>query len=260
MTVSNNAYSAIYVVCPAYSKSGGPELLHQLVHVLNNNGVKAIIAYTAYNKEDKLSPVNAAFKKYVKKYCLFEQIPDRADSIVVFPEVNIEDIHFLKNATKYCWWLSVDNYLKRYNLHYIIKNKLTRYFLTWTKHGFWRYGFSYIRKNVSKNLVQSYYAEDYLKKRGFTNIVYLSDYINEEYQEDTSISYRNNAVLYNPKKGIEFTRQLIEAAPDLNWVPLENMSNEEVRGKLKTSKVYIDFGDHPGKDRFLVRQQFQDAV
>ncbi len=27
-------------------------LLHQLVHVLNNNGVKAIIAYTAYNKED----------------------------------------------------------------------------------------------------------------------------------------------------------------------------------------------------------------
>ena len=55
MTVSNNAYSAIYVVCPAYSKSGGPELLHQLVHVLNNNGVKAIIAYTAYNKEDKLS-------------------------------------------------------------------------------------------------------------------------------------------------------------------------------------------------------------
>ncbi|MGY2522885.1 UDP-galactopyranose mutase [Bifidobacterium animalis subsp. lactis] len=250
MTVSNNAYSAIYVVCLAYSKSGGPELLHQLVHVLNNNGVKAIIAYTAYNKEDKLSPVNAAFKKYVKKYCLFEQIPDRADSIVVFPEVNIEDIHFLKNATKYCWWLSVDNYLKRYNLHYIIKNKLTRYFLTWTKHGFWRYGFSYIRKNVSKNLVQSYYAEDYLKKRGFTNIVYLSDYINEEYQEDTSISYRNNAVLYNPKKGIEFTRQLIEAAPDLNWVPLENMSNEEVRGKLKTSKVYIDFGDHPGKDRF----------
>ena len=174
------------MVCPAYSKSGGPELLHQLVHVLNNNGVKAIIAYTAYNKEDKLSPVNAAFKKYVKKYCLFEQIPDRADSIVVFPEVNIEDIHFLKNATKYCWWLSVDNYLKRYNLHYIIKNKLTRYFLTWTKHGFWRYGFSYIRKNVSKNLVQSYYAEDYLKKRGFTNIVYLSDYINEEYQEDTS--------------------------------------------------------------------------
>ena len=57
-------------------------------------------------------------------------------------------------------------------------------------------------------------------------------------------------MLYNPKKGIEFTRQLIEAAPDLNWVPLENMSNEEVRGKLKTSKVYIDFGDHPGKDRF----------
>ncbi len=25
----------VYVLCPAYSKTGGPELLHQLVHVLS---------------------------------------------------------------------------------------------------------------------------------------------------------------------------------------------------------------------------------
>ena len=34
------------------------------------------------------------------------------------------------------------------------------------------------------------------------------------------------------------------------WVPIVNMTNEEVVDLLKTSKVYIDFGNHPGKDRF----------
>ena len=28
------------------------------------------------------------------------------------------------------------------------------------------------------------------------------------------------------------------------------MTNEEVRGLLKSSKCYVDFGNHPGKDRF----------
>ena len=36
---------------------------------------------------------------------------------------------------------------------------------------------------------------------------------------------------------------------DINWVPLVGMSNDQVLNYLKTSKVYIDFGNHPGKDR-----------
>ena len=35
----------IYVVCPAYFKTGGTELLHQLVYELNNLGKNAIITY-----------------------------------------------------------------------------------------------------------------------------------------------------------------------------------------------------------------------
>lgn len=39
-------------------------------------------------------------------------------------------------------------------------------------------------------------------------------------------------------------------SPDVNWVPLVNMTNDQVKQKMLNSKVYIDFGNHPGKDRF----------
>ena len=55
--------------------------------------------------------------------------------------------------------------------------------------------------------------------------------------------------MYNPRKGQDFTDQLIAAAPDLHWVAIENMTPEQVRQLLAQAKVYIDFGTHPGKDR-----------
>lgn len=32
----------VYVLCPAYSKTGGPELLHQLVHILSEKRYKCV--------------------------------------------------------------------------------------------------------------------------------------------------------------------------------------------------------------------------
>ena len=43
----------VYIACPAYAKTGGPELLHQLANKLNNMGIDATMAYygtTAKNK------------------------------------------------------------------------------------------------------------------------------------------------------------------------------------------------------------------
>jgi hypothetical protein len=37
---------------------------------------------------------------------------------------------------------------------------------------------------------------------------------------------------------------------DVNFIPLVNMSEDDVIFNLKKSKVYIDFGHHPGRDRF----------
>jgi len=57
--------------------------------------------------------------------------------------------------------------------------------------------------------------------------------------------------VYNPKKGYKFTSKLIKKARkhNLNFKPIENMTRKEVIKTLEKAKVYIDFGNHPGKDR-----------
>ena len=42
----------------------------------------------------------------------------------------------------------------------------------------------------------------------------------------------------------------MESSQELKWTPIENMTSDEVADLCKKSKVYIDFGNHPGKDRF----------
>lgn len=60
---------------------------------------------------------------------------------------------------------------------------------------------------------------------------------------------RQDIVAYNPKKGLAFTQQLMAAAPDITWAPIEHMTAEEVHALLCRAKCYIDFGNHPGQDR-----------
>lgn len=64
-----------------------------------------------------------------------------------------------------------------------------------------------------------------------------------------NLSQKENIVAYNPKKGFEVTKQLIEFAPDIEWRPIQNMTPKQVQELLAKAKIYIDFGYHPGKDR-----------
>jgi hypothetical protein len=79
---------------------------------------------------------------------------------------------------------------------------------------------------------------------------YLKAYINISFIENhIDLSKKQNIVAYNPKKGFNFTRKIIREGKGLRFVPLENMSREEVIETFKKAKVYIDFGNHPGIDR-----------
>lgn len=105
-------------------------------------------------------------------------------------------------------------------------------------------------KKADYHLCQSYYAIDFLKRKKVNNIVYLSDYINDTFMKENDNKQKCNKVLYNPKKGYRFTKRIIKRANDLEWVPIKNLTTEQVKDLLLQSKVYIDFGNHPGKDRF----------
>jgi hypothetical protein len=57
-------------------------------------------------------------------------------------------------------------------------------------------------------------------------------------------------VLFNPVKGKKRLKKLIDATQDeILWIPLANLSREKMRLHMLLAKVYVDFGNHPGKDR-----------
>lgn len=251
----NCKYNKIYVVCPALTKTGGTELLHQLVFQLNHLGANAYIVYYGTTKRNI---VNYAFLKYIDTSIIIEDIEDEISNLLVIPEINCTILNTYKNIKTAIWWLSVDNFLEKQAG--CIGRIKTR--------GFCRGVLGSIRRFLNHTLVdnrqivkkadihlcQSYYAKDFINSLGINNeIYYLSDYINDVYLNNAYIvseGAKRNIVLYNPKKGYKFTKKIIGSAPDIDWVPLQNMTTEEVMQTMKDAKVYIDFGNHPGKDRF----------
>jgi hypothetical protein len=241
----------VYVVCPANFATGGPELLHQLAFKLRAMGVEAWMYYFNTGEEN---PVHPNYKHY--KVPFETRIPNNSDSWLVFPETQLDLLSKKEwgQCHKIVWWLSIDNYfavLKKSQKSVLSKintflrgKKVTPRVPSLKK---------LLADQSIYHLAQCAYALDFLKKNQFKNTAYLSDFISNTFIENagkTVLSAKKNQVLYNPKKGLDFTQKLMAAAPDISWIPLENISPQQVAKTLAQSKVYIDFGNHPGKDRF----------
>lgn len=105
-----------------------------------------------------------------------------------------------------------------------------------------------------EHFVQSEYARQFVKLNGVPEykIFMVEDYLNQAFLSRAAridLNRKENIVAYNPKKGFEVTKQFIDIAPDISWRPIEKMTPEQVQELLARAKVYIDFGNHPGKDR-----------
>lgn len=239
ITVYEN--TRVYVPCPASHATGGTELLHQFVHALRQQGITAFIYY--YRMKEGTDPIHPQFKKYVTDYAT--EIVDAPENILVVPETRTEYLFRFKQLRKIIWWLSVDFFYDPSDVDFIS---------TWKKRlGITpRFNIRHPQRTpVDLHLVQSQYAADHLQKHGIHNYHYLSDYLNAAFLEQPpAASGQRDRVLYNPKKGYAFTRQLITESPELDWFPLINLTPAQVAEVCRTSKVYIDFGHHPGKDRF----------
>ena len=245
--VKINSESKIYVVCPAYNKTGGTELSHQFVFECNQQKINAIITY--FNEDNQKEMINPAFKNYVTKYEIIENVEDDANNVLILPEIKADYTKKFQSIQKCIWWMSVDNFKKRNGINGSIKYYgflRTIKFLLKKKINFFPYKLS----NNVIHFYQSEYARQFLLKNNITNMYKLSDYINDSYLEKNINLKKENNVLYKQKKGLEFTKKIIKKSPQFNWIPIENMSNDEVAKLLRKSKVYIDFGNHPGKDRF----------
>ncbi|MBR4759008.1 MAG: hypothetical protein IK078_02530 [Lachnospiraceae bacterium] len=231
-------YKKVYVPCFPFIKTGGTELLHQLVYWLNRFGCEA---YIAYGKVDDEKPYcEPQLMRYVSGHIctLPNGVEDNADNAMVVAEQLSGLVNQFDNIHKLFWWLSVDGFFVSLNND---KAEIDR-------------RLNQIKHQTDYSFIQSVYAGEFLREKGFDDdcIIRLEDYINSVFiteMEGNLDKEKEDIVIYNPAKGKEFTRKLISEAGDINWVPICNMTTSQVHDLMCRAKVYIDFGPHPGKDR-----------
>lgn len=233
----------IYVMCPPQTATGGPELLHQLVSVLSGKGVDISMYYVPVMD----NPVHENYRKYNCKFV--SQIADEKENLLIIPEALLFKAGVFKQIRKCVWWLSIDNLFK-----YGLSPRFYQYIRRLGGENLFRKSvmLGEVKGKFDYHIAQSYYAIDVLRKHGI-EAGYLSDYLNADFLKDSAgVDYSRKLpqVLYNPKKGVAFTKLIIAAYPEVKWIPLMGLKPAEVAALLKASMVYIDFGEHPGKDRF----------
>ncbi len=254
----------IFIVAPAGYSSGGPDSLHTLAYYMKTKF--NIPTYMVYLPFDKKNPIHPKYKFYNIPYTNF--IEDKRKNILILPEIC--DLLFISKyfnkIRKIIWWLSVDNFYKSIMWLYLTNGYVKSTINYYVKYlGIKETSINNIKKLISPylklenideissaliHLVNSYYAKNFLINSGFKNIAELFSCINNKYFKiKYQLNEKENIVLYNPKKGYEFTKKIMDFAKEIRFIPLQNMSTDDVINYLLKAKVYIDFGHHPGRER-----------
>jgi hypothetical protein len=238
----NSSCSHFYVLCPAEQKTGGPEALHQLVAQLSLLNIPSSIAY--FDKYGKVVDAKTPDTYAVYNVNVAREIDDSVNNVILLPETATYLLWQYKTAHRIVWWLSVDNF-------FVARGGALRRMMRRILRG--HKDFDFKGHPRLSHVAQSYYAKQTLEQLGLSDVALLTDYLRDEFIEKSSDrpSEKQNIVVYNPKKGINFTEMLMNASDKLEfrWVPLINLKPEEVVELLKKAKVYVDFGEHPGRDR-----------
>lgn len=249
-------FRKIYVLAPFAAATGGIELAHQLVDVLRNRGVEAYIVYVDNQQISYDQTLTSNYKKYNLKTSKI--IEDSSDNLLIMPEIYFDFIFEYKYIQFGCWWMSVDNHYRKTNVIDSLKffkkvSDRIRIIKGYIGGGLYHY------KNTIKDLkrldgkiyhfYQSHYAQYHLYSLGFSRVLPLSDYINAELISCDSGIKKENIILYNPKKGYSFTKKIIAKMPQYKFIALQGFNRNELNELFDKAKIYIDFGDFPGKDR-----------
>lgn len=250
----------VYVACPARVATGGPELLHQFASQMRSAlGVPTFMLY--YPKME--NPVHPEYSSYRVPYVYVAE--DSVSNILIVPEIDSALSLMVKyrNIRKGVWFLSIDNYYlsKLSKKDFFIKRAVNKIAKLILKHPVFeiryedvvnRYPIKQDQKLKLANfyLCNTYRGCSHLKENGLYPVFYLSEYLHKDYlSTSVNLSEKEDFVAFNPAKGFLFTRKIMKAANDITFVPIKNLTRGEVIQLLKKAKVYIDFGNHPGKDR-----------
>ena len=239
-------YKTIFVACPGNATTAGPEAIHQLVADLNRFGQPAAVVYFPFDRAFASPP------PYRKYHVPIAPYRDEAGDLIVFPEIVTTYALKVRRARAAIWWMSVNNFTcVRYGRAWRDKIRYFKYLMK----GLRPWGGAKALKHL-RHFAQSHYAMEFLAMQNiqadflsdpiplYTTPGYLAELANK-----LPHASRLNRILFNPHKGAKITRRLMEAFPDWQFMPLVGYEREQLAEIFLCSKLYIDFGHHPGKDR-----------
>ena len=254
----------IQVLIPGGGYFGGIESLHQLVSEAYKLGINITCVYIPLKNmfyKDYRFKKNLNLNSYSIK--IDDKIEDNKNTCIIIPETFTSYIRVINQAQTAIWWLSKDNFFDKeifyndksiknsfkkivVNLLSNFKNNKLNIFL-FLAHYMRPLTLLEIKQKKIIHLCQSYYVFNFLKKKRFNNLLYMHDYISTR---NYKVYKKTIDVILNSNKGKKYNQLFIKNYKDiLNIFTLKNLNLTQTQKKLNSSKLFIDFGHHPGRDR-----------
>ena len=233
---------SVCFLCPPYVETGGTECIFECAATLKAMGVDATVALTTRLKNGHLTYLNDGngVPQRFRRYPVSLTVPDvDFDGLVVFPETLVNSIPLTRFRNVGVWWLSVDNAFLSIELRkniFLMGEQL--------RHNIRVHQTACSRSVV--HLVQSRYAYEFCKKH-FGIPLYLRDSVTASGLNNCD---RDVSIAYNPRRGSQYVAPVIDMlSSSYKCVPIIGLQHFEVLDLLSRSKVCIDFGHQPGRDK-----------
>ena len=206
------------MLCPLSYVTGGTEALHQLVDAINGCGGQSNIVYYIGSRLGIRAPKPLKFRVYNAP--LATRVRDIPENQIVVPEVDSHLLSLFTNCKKSIWWLSF-NHFSQDVFHF---------------------------DSSTIHYCQSRYVYNELKERGISNLAMLSDYIHLRDQQKLESKF--DVITYSVVKSKgEYMSLIDELSLHYEVYEIKGLSSKKVKQVLGRSKVFLDFGPQPGKDR-----------
>jgi hypothetical protein len=266
----------VYIAAPAKKYTGGPTALFQLCHTLRR--IFKIDSYMAfYNMKPNEDPVHDNYRHFQCQWVSIDEVHDDANDVIIVPEVATSLLSRFKKIKKIIYWLAVDNYV----LHnYTIKYRKLKFALFMFKNhpfeifnvkptnfkSYWlsflsNYTTSMIKKGkvkipkVDLHIAQSNYARIFLKSHGIgeSNIVSINEPIEDDFLDaakEVNLKEKRDVIAWNSRKAYPIAFKLANLLRRrFKVIDLYDVGKRNMIKILSISKIFIDIGIHPGRDR-----------
>ena len=280
---------AVYVACPLGQRTAGPEALTLLVQSFRQRGVEAYLIpmvrsrgnahdpeYASYDYEiaERIPPRKEAHfvlteVSPIESLRELRQVPD-ANTWMLWLSVNfspIPEARYFQPSQQDCSFFPPDTPDTTLPPLWPYDDQPLTGPLRTIRESYRRRGgrsiqglsataveaasIAFAQRTVSREInfgAQSFYGQAFVRRHLQRDAFIITDYPRRAHVP-TAVNKDPQLVAYNGKKGRWKIGEIAALLPEVNFVPVENMTYTQVCALLSRSSLYLEIGHLPGRDR-----------